>query len=112
MTDGPYRDLEKLLKDVMEEQKQDKTYLRRFLKSPSIRDHIAGFKQKLDDTLSNLTVRTLFYLISLYSLISKSELTLLLFSFVTQSLSSKEWPPVALHRLMILIQTLQSMSAM
>jgi hypothetical protein len=42
----------------MEEQKKDKTYLKKFLKSPSIQDQILGFKQKLEDTRSNLTVRT------------------------------------------------------
>jgi hypothetical protein len=42
----------------MEEQKKDKTYLKKFLKSPSIQDQIAGFKQKLEDARSNLTVRT------------------------------------------------------
>jgi hypothetical protein len=53
-----YRDLEKLLTEVMEEQKKDTNYLKKFLKSPSIQDHIAGFKQKLEDARSNLTVRT------------------------------------------------------
>jgi hypothetical protein len=76
MIDWRDRDLENLLKDVKEEEKKDKTYLKRFLKSPSIRDHIAGFKQKLDDARSNLTVRTPFYLIFLYSLTLKGELTL------------------------------------
>jgi hypothetical protein len=46
---------------VTEEQNKDKTYLKRFLKSPSIHDHITGFKQKLEDARSNVTVRTPFY---------------------------------------------------
>jgi hypothetical protein len=59
---------------VTEEQKKDKTYLKRFLKSPSIQDHIAGFKQKLEDVRSNLTVRIPMILISV--LLDLRELTL------------------------------------
>ena len=59
MADGDrrYIDLEKLLTEVTEEQKKDKMYLKRLLKSPSIQDHIAGFKQRLEDARSNLTVK-------------------------------------------------------
>jgi hypothetical protein len=51
------RDFQKLLTAVTDEQKKDKAYIKRFLKSPSIQDHIVGFKQKLEDARSNLTVR-------------------------------------------------------
>ena len=64
---------------MTEEQKKDKTYLKKFLKSSSIQDQIAGFKQKLEDARSNLTVRTLFYFkfsITVCSLSVQGELTL------------------------------------
>jgi hypothetical protein len=41
---------------VTEEQKKNKSYLKQFLKSPSVQDHIAGFKQKLEDARSNFIV--------------------------------------------------------
>jgi hypothetical protein len=54
------RPAQRLLTAVTEEQKKDKAYLKRFLNSPSIHDHITGFKQKLEDARSNLTVRVRF----------------------------------------------------
>jgi hypothetical protein len=56
LTNSRSRDFEKLLTAVTEEQNKDKAYLIRFLKSPSIYDHIAGFKQKLEDARLNLIV--------------------------------------------------------
>jgi hypothetical protein len=77
MTDWRDSDLEKLLKEVADEQKKDKNYVKKFLKSPSIHGHIVRFKQKLEDARSNLTVRTTFYLlVSPCSLDSWGELTL------------------------------------
>ena len=58
LTDSRDRDFEKLLAAVMKEQKKDKAYLKRFLKSPSINDHINGFKQKLEDARLNIIVST------------------------------------------------------
>jgi hypothetical protein len=61
LTESWHRDFEKLLAVVTAEQKKDNVYLKRFLKSPSIRDHIAGFKQKLEDARWNLSVMIKFY---------------------------------------------------
>jgi CHAD domain-containing protein len=58
LTNSRHRDFEKLLTAVTEEQNKDKAYLIRYLKSSSIYDHVAGFKQKLEDARSNLTVRS------------------------------------------------------
>ena len=58
LTNSRNRDFEKLLTAVTEDQNKDKAYVIRFLKSSSIYDHIAGFKQKLEDVRLNIIVST------------------------------------------------------
>jgi hypothetical protein len=56
LTESRNRDFEKLLVTVTEEQNEDSAYAIRFLKSSSIYNQIAGFKQKLEDARLNLIV--------------------------------------------------------
>ena len=44
---------------MTDEQRKDKGFLKRFLRSPAVHEQIAGFKRKLEDVRSNLIVRRL-----------------------------------------------------
>jgi hypothetical protein len=47
---------DKLLLGVTDEQRMDQGFLKRFLRSPVVDEHIAELKQELEDARSNLIV--------------------------------------------------------